>query len=118
MNSKPVAASDRWQRQARFAAPVYRLVSFAAGASADLAGAGFIPIRAVPAAPDNVMAAQTTRVRAALTAGTFRVRALDLFPPSVATAFRKGVRNDLIPNGPTLDSILYAIDQAWPGAVP
>lgn len=91
---------------------------FAASMTPALAAAGFVAVRDVPAAPDDVMAAQTARLRAALAAGSFRARALDLFPPSVADAFRKGVLDDLAPGGPAQKDILLAIDQAWSGGSP
>jgi len=84
---------------------------------------GIFPIRSAVLPADAIAAAQTTQLRAGLQSGTFRVRAVDLFPGSVAAAFRQGVCDYLKPEAPgtvsdfsRLDVVVYEVDQAWAAA--
>ncbi|HEX5826706.1 MAG TPA: BTAD domain-containing putative transcriptional regulator [Candidatus Limnocylindrales bacterium] len=87
--------------------------SFADAVSARLAADGILPVRDVPPPADTLAASQLARLRSAMEAGTFRVRAIDLFPAPVAASFRVAVGAYLADVKPVLPARLWEIDAAW-----
>jgi hypothetical protein len=87
--------------------------SFAESISARLAVDGILPVRDVPPPADTLAATQLARLRSAMEAGTFRVRAIDLFPARVAASFRVAVGAYLADVKPVLPARLWEIDEAW-----
>ncbi len=85
---------------------------FASAMASGLTGQGIFPVRTVALPADGVAAPQAARLRAGLSAGTFRVRAVDLFPEPVAAAFLQGMSEYLTPGTPRLNDALRAVDQA------
>jgi hypothetical protein len=61
--------------------------SFASALAPGLCDAGMFPVRKVAGSTGCADAAEADRLRAGLASGAFRVRAVDLFPPKVASAF-------------------------------
>lgn len=95
---------------------------FASGMATRLDDVGVFPIRQAPLAVGGVLADQAGRLRAALGSGTFRVRAADLFPETVASAFLQGMSEGLTPISPGWDetltplaNALWQADLAWAG---
>jgi DNA-binding SARP family transcriptional activator len=84
-----VALRDRPEVRAVLAALVG--TSTAGAMAAEMASDGILPVRATADPADPLALVEARRLHDALAAGTFRVRAVDLLPEPVATAFQDDV---------------------------
>jgi DNA-binding SARP family transcriptional activator len=90
--------------------------SFASVMGTALCDDGLFPVRDVPAPVRCDLRAQVERLRASLGAGTFRVRALDVLPPEVESAFMGDVGGflwEMRTSGSTLLGDELLADLAW-----
>ena len=89
----------------------------AASVDAELGTKGVFPVRISGPPADPAARFQASRLRAAADAGSFRVRAADLFPAEVSAAFLKGVEGYVDDYGERgrsrLDVAVWAADYAW-----
>jgi hypothetical protein len=92
---------------------------FATAIASGLCREGIFPVRDAPVPTDCVAAPEAERLRAALHAGTFRVRAIDLLPAQVASGFRDDVNGYLWTaaregGAPNLDEwAAWSADVSW-----
>jgi len=92
---------------------------FASAMASGIADEGIFPVRAVALPEDDVAAPQIARLQAALATDTFRVRAVDVLPDTVAAAFLfdvsyflKAAYLDGSPPNPS--GWDWGADDAWP----
>lgn len=79
----------------------------------ELGSEGVLPVRSAAAPADPLAADEAARLRAAIEAGTFRARAIDLIPEPVARSFRETVAAYLLDVDRSLGSRMGDIDLAW-----
>jgi hypothetical protein len=88
-------------------------VPFASAMASGPGGDGIFPTRFVTLPADGIAADEASRLRASLASGTFRVRAVDLFPEEVASAFLQDVSTYLKLGPGSVDVFGFAADWVW-----
>ncbi len=89
----------------------------AASMAVDLGTSGVFPVRATSPPVDPAARLQAARLRSAMDAGMFRVRAAHLFPPGVAATFLEAIQAYVAGYGDAgpdlLQAAAWAVDAAW-----